>query len=460
MKTDKVTVIGPGSGLEIAAVKKRARDHQLDLVGVSYVDLGGVSRMKTALISELDSVLKNGVKTSRGNLALTSYDQLVHGSSLDISQGDLAIVPDPETFVVPSYTPKVGRFIGNLHEKDGSLSLICPRSFFSRVIEKASSKGFRFELGFEAEFHLVKREDNRVAPADYFVTHSQDGFNFHSKIIGEMVDALRSVRVELEKAHVEGGHGQLEFDVSHHSGLKPADDMVYFKDAVKAVARNYGYIASFMPKIGNDWWGTGMHLHMSLWNKSGQNNLFSDKKDKLGLSKLAYHFIGGILHHLSALTAIACPSVNSYKRLLQGKWNADAQVYGAGVRGAAVRIPDERGKATRIECRFPDGSCNPYLALGAILACGLEGIERKLDPGEPLAFDLSFLSDREIREEGFVLMPRSLREAASALEKDDLLKSEMSGLLFREFIMNREHDMSQAGDKVTQWEVDRFLDVY
>jgi glutamine synthetase len=446
--------------LQKADLKKYIRKVGLDLLGVSYVDLAGVARMKPALVEELDSFLKNGVKTSRGNLAMTSYDHLVHGSSLNISQGDLAIVPDFQTFVIPSYTPNVGRFIGNLYEKDGSVSPVCSRSFFSRVMQEALVKDYEFEAGFEAEFHLVKRENNTLAPSDYSITHSQDGFNFHSKIIEEMIDALKSVKIDLEKVHIEGGHGQLEFDIKHHKGLKPADDIVYFKDAVKAIARNHGYIASFMPKIGDGWWGTGMHLHMSLWDKSGRKNLFSDANDELGLTELAYYFIGGLLDHLPALTAIACPSVNSYKRLLQGKWNADAQVYGAGVRGAAIRIPDERGEATRLECRFPDGACNPYLTMGSLLACGLDGIERKLDPGDPLRFDLSFLSDREIKEKGFLLMPRSLREAVVALEKDKFLRSEMGDLLFDEFVKNREYDISQAADKVTQWEVDRFLDIY
>jgi glutamine synthetase len=446
--------------LPVAEVKKRVKENHLDLLGVSYVDLAGVARMKPTLSTEIDSFLENGVKTSRANLALTSYDQLVRGSSLDISQGDLAIVPDPETFVIPSYAPNVGRFLGNIYEKDKVLSAICPRDFFSRLLKSALKKGYRCEVGFEAEFHLVRREDRSVIPADFFVTHQQDGFDFHSKIIGEMVGALQSVGIQLEKAHVEGGHGQLEIDVAHHEGVKPADDLVYFKDAVKAVARNYGYIATFMPKIGHDWWGTGMHFHLSLWDKSGRNNLFYDERDKSGLSELAYQFTAGILEHLPALTAVACPSVNSYKRLLQGKWNADAQVYAFGGRGAAVRIPDERRKATRLECRFPDGSCNPYLALGAILACGLDGIERHLKPGEPLDYDLSFCSDREIREKGFKLMPRSLQESTLALERDLVLRSAMGDLLHAEFIKSREHDISQSADKVTQWEIDRFLDIY
>jgi glutamine synthetase len=449
--------------LQIAEIKREIKEKHLSLLGVTYVDLAGVSRMKPANARNLDLIIKNGIKTSVANLALTAYDHLVRESSLDISQGDYAIVPDPDTFVVPSYIDGIGKFIGNIHEKDGSFSQICPRSFYSKMLERALSAGFQFEVGFEAEFHLVRREGNSIIPADYTITHNQDGFNFHSKFIADAVRAVESVRIDLEKAHIEGGHGQLEFDIAHQNGGKAADEIVYFKDAIKTVARSHGYIASFMPKIGHDWWGSGLHLHMSLWNGAStmtSRNLFADEGGKSGLSKLAYNFIAGVLEHLPALTAVACPSFNSYKRLLQGKWNSDAQVYAFGGRGGAIRVPDERGKATRLECRFPDASCNPYLALGCILACGLEGIEKNMMPPSPLTFDLSFLSDREIKERGFALMPRSLREAVAAFEKDALVKNVMGNLLFEEYIKNREHDISQGADKVTQWEVDRFLDIY
>jgi glutamine synthetase len=450
------------TNLQVAELKKRIKDNELNLIGVSYVDLGGVSRMKPQSAREIDFILKSGFKTSRANLAMTSYDQLVRGSSLNISQGDLSVIPDINTFVIPSFLSKIGRFIGNLHEKDGSVSEVCPRSFLKGVLERASKFGYRFEVGFEAEFHLVRREGGSVVPADLAPVQGQDGFNLHSNFFNDALGALESVNVEVEKAHLEGGRGQVEFDVAHHSGLKPADDIVYFKEAVKAVARNHGYVASFMPKIGSDWWGTGLHFHLSLWDSGAKENanLFFDRNGRFGLSEDALHFIGGMLYHLPALTAVCCPTVNSYRRLLQGKWNADAQAYGAGARGAAIRIPDERASATRLECRFPDGACNPYLALGCILACGLEGIEKKLDPGRPLEEDLSFLSDREIREKGFALMPRSLYEANCALEKDEFIRSAMGDLLFDEYVKHREHDIAQAADKVSQWEIDRFLDIF
>jgi len=405
-------------------------------------------------------MLDQGIKTSRANFAYSHNDGPVRGASMNISQGDLAVVADPETFVIPSYTTGVGRFLGDVHEKDGTVSKLCTRSFYRRVLERAALKGYKFAVGFEGEFHLVRREEGRIVKADNFYTHSQEGFNVHHAFITELVAALRSVDVDTIKGHVEGGRGQLEFDIRHHEGIKPADDIVYFKDATKAMARKHGYVASFMPKISHDWWGNGMHLHMSLANASGKN-LFGDPKDgRMGLSPTAYRFIGGIIEHLPALSAIAAPMPNSYKRILPGKWNADAAVYGAGARGAAVRVPDERGSSARIECRFPDGTMNPYLTLGSILACGLDGIERKLDPGEPLDIDLSFMSDREIRKKGLVLMPRSLSEALSELAKDDLLRRTMGDVMFEEYIFNKEQEVAQMADKVTQYEVDNMLDLY
>ena len=185
-----------------------------------------------------------------------------------------------------------------------------------------------------------------------------------------------------------------------------------------------------------------MHLHMSLWNK--ETNLFATGKDNrgLGLSQTCYHFIGGLLKHLGALSAICAPTFNSYKRILPGRWNADAMTYGPGARGAAIRIPDERGKATRMECRFPDATCNPYLAIACILAAGLEGIDRKLDPGDPMTFDASFMNNLEITGRGLRLMPRSLSEALSFFEADPLLRKTLGETLFREFVKAKTFEIS------------------
>ena len=448
--------------MQRSEIKKAIKEHNLTMLGVGYVDFTGLLRSKPMTVGEVDAFLDHGFKTSTANFALTHDDHHVNGASMNISEGDVAVVPDPATFAMPTYSPGVGRFLGDVRQRDGSVYPLCARSFYKRVLEKASSKGYRFRAGFEGEFHVVRRdEDGNVVRLDNYHTHAQEGFNIYQDYIKDLVAALSSMGLETTKGHMEGGLSQLEFDIKHHEGLKPADDIVYFRDAVKAVARKHGFTASFMPKIGHDWWGSGMHLHLSLWDSSGAKNLFGDEKDpKMGLSKLAYNFIGGLVVHLKALSAIAAPMPNSYKRLLPGKWNSDAATYGAGARGAAIRIPDERGKSARIECRFPDATMNPYLALGAILACGLDGIENKWEPGEPLDEDVSFLNDREIKRKGLTLMPRSLGEALLELQRDDCLKRAMGEMMFEEYIKNKEQEVALMADKVTRYETDSLLDIY
>jgi glutamine synthetase len=230
---------------------------------------------------------------------------------------------------------------------------------------------------------------------------------------------------------------------------------------VKTLARDEGLTASFMPKIGSDWWGSGLHAHLNLADMNGRN-LFADLSDKrkLGLSSLCYSFTAGVLRHAKALCAIAAPTVNSYKRLLPGRWNADAVTYGPGNRGSALRIPDERGRATRIELRMPDNSCNLYLVLGCTIAAGLEGVEKRLDPGEPLMYDASAMNDQERISRGLELLPRSLREALTFLEKDRLFRLVLGPKIFEEYLTQRYFEVAQGADQVTPWEVSHFLDLF
>ncbi len=221
-----------------------------------------------------------------------------------------------------------------------------------------------------------------------------------------------------------------------------------------------GLIASFMPKISENFWGSGLHMHLSLLD-SDQRNVFYDEADKrLGLSQFAYYFIGGVLHHTPALCAIVAPTVNSYKRLLPGRWNADAVVYGPGHRGAAVRIPEARDLGTRIEYRVPDPACNPYLAIACLIEAGLDGVNKKIDPGEFVNYDMSPLSDEEKIRRGLRLLPMNLNEALRNLEDDRKLREVMGDLLFEEYLRNKWYEWTQYRDKVTQWERDHFLDLF
>ncbi len=442
-------------------VKKRIAGSGVTMVSVSYSDLAGVTRSKAVVSSELESLMKNGVKTARANLDMNTITPLTPGSKLNIAQGDVSIIPDVDTLVFPSYSPDTARLIGWVHEADGRPSPLCARAVLRRALERARSQEYGVVTGLESEFHLVTFQGSRVLPADRSAIQTQAGYDEHREFITDLVNSLKSVGVEAVKAHVEGGKGQLEVDLMPQVGLRAADEFVYFKDAVKAIARKHGAIASFMPKIGAEWWGSGLHVHMSLRVSKGRN-VFSDARDsrKLGLSRTCYHFIAGVLERAAALCAIAAPTVNSYKRLLPGRWNSDARTYGPGNRGAAIRIPDERGRATRIELRMPDNACNIYLLLGCVVAAGMDGIERKADPGAPLLFDASKMSDRERVSQGLKLLPRSLGEALSELEKDNLFKKTLGEELFEEYVAQRSFEVSQAADQVTEWEVSHFLDLF
>ena len=447
--------------LKSEQARKRLAGPSVTTVGISYLDLAGVTRSKPLVNVTVESVLRNGFKTARANLDMNVAAPLTPGTKLDISQGDVSVIPDPETLVFPSYAPGTARLIGDVHEADGTVSPLCTRSLLKRVLGRGRALGYGAVVGLESEFHLVKLDAERVVPADASGIQTLDGYNQHLELLGDIVKGLSTVGVKPVRTHAEGGRGQMEIDLEHRPALRAADGYVYFKEVVRAVSRAHGLIASFMPKIGASWWGSGLHVHLNLTDRR-ERNAFAGKSDprKLGLSPVCYYFIAGILKHGKALSAVAAPTVNSYKRLLPGRWNADAVTYGPGNRGAAVRIPDERGEATRVEIRIPDNSCNIYLLLACTLAAGLEGTEKRLDPGEPLMFDASLMTDRERASRGLAPLPRSLGEALSEFEGDGLLRQTLGNDLFEEFLTQRYFESSKAADQVTQWEVSHFLDLF
>jgi glutamine synthetase len=429
-------------------------------VGITYVDIAGVTRSKPLVNRGVEAILKDGFRTAKANLDANSIAPLTPGSKLNISQGDVAIIPDPETLVYPSYAPGTARFMGDVPEADGKVSALCARSLLKRVVGEVRSRGYEPLVGLESEFHLVREQGGHWLPGDTSGIQTLDGYNEHRKLLEEITAALDTVGVRPLKVHTEGGRGQMEIDLAHEPALKATDGFYYFKEVVKTLARDQGLVASFMPKIGADWWGSGLHVHLNLAEHGRSAFAGVADKRKLGLSELCYFFIGGVLKHAKGLCAIAAPTVNSYKRLLPGRWNADAMTYGPGNRGSAVRIPDERGKATRIELRMPDNACNLYLMLACALSAGMEGIEKKLDPGEPLLYDASAMTDRERIARGLKLMPRSLGDALAELEKDKPLRRVLGPEMFEEFLAQRYFEVAQAADQVTPWEVSHFVDLF
>ncbi len=274
--------------------------------------------------------------------------------------------------------------------------------------------------------------------------------------------ALQQAGFDIYQIDHEDANGQFEVNYTYSDCLTTADRFVFFKMAAAEIARSMGMIATFMPKPFSNRTGTGAHFHISLGDVKTKN-LFHDDKDKngLGLSREGYHFLGGILEHAGALTAVCAPSINSYKRLVVGRalsgatWAPAYIAYGDNNRTAFVRIP-----YGRIELRLPDGSCNPYLATAAIMAAGMDGIDRKLDPGAPNNNNMYEYTQAQLKELKINLLPQNLAAALDALEADKVICEGIGPKLSQEFLALKRMEWIEYSRHVSDWEQSRYLEFF
>jgi glutamine synthetase len=359
--------------------------------------------------------------------------------------GEVRIVPDPETFVALPYAPGAGAMLADLVLPDGTPWEACSRSFLKQAIIELAGEGFAMQAAFEPEFTIGRRESSpagpsipdRLIPIDDSLCYSSTGFHLAHDFTMELVEAMEAQGLSVEHYYPELGHGQHELAIRYADALRAADNHVLYRETVRGVAFRHGLWASLAPKPIPDQAGNGTHLHASLLEvpadgESGGRNVFADPSDRNGLSQVGYHFIGGVLAHLPALIALTCASVNSYRRLAPQMWASAFSCYGVDNREAAVRIcsplrgdPDS---TVNLELKPSDSSANPYLALGAFVYAGLDGIRSKIDPGEALNVDPATLSETERAERGAHRLPASLAAALDALEADQLLMAALGPL--------------------------------
>ena len=450
------------------SVIRTIRDNQIRLLSVQYVDLGGISRAKARAADEIEDFLDNGVGFAKGNFGLTAHDTLAGDPTYTFASGEAKLVPDIETFAVPPYANRIARFIGELKNADDTYWDMCPRHAFRSLLTRVEDMGYRFAGGAEMEFSIVRREGDRVVPWISAAIQSQRGLEAGEDLLNEIAQDVEAMNLKVIKVHAEGGGssgGHFEMDLHHQYGVKCADDVATFRDVAKAVADKRGLIATFLAKVGDEFTGSGMHLHSSLNDIKTGKNLFADPKDdrKLGLSQMCYYFIGGILEHTRGLAAAVASNVNSYKRLIfPGHWAADGVFYASGHRGAAVRIPQIAGKfeSAHVEFRVPDPACNPYIAFACILAAGMDGIGRKIEPGDPLSIDVSRLSRAERASRGIKPLPKSLFEAIQEFSHDKVFESALGKSLFEEYVNIKLAEWEDYSSRVTPWETTRLIDFH
>ncbi|MDP9845065.1 glutamine synthetase family protein [Streptosporangium lutulentum] len=420
--------LGPAAG----RVVERADTEGVELIRFLYADHGGVIRGKAVSRPLLAERLDTGIGHTVAMMAMNMLDELQDVEHLG-PVGEVRIVPDPTTFVRLPYAPGAAAMLSDLRMPDGSPWAACPRTFLREAVAALAGAGHALVAAYEPEFTLGHRVPDpaggpdRLVPVDDSLCYATTGFNQTHDYTMSLVRALESQGLRTEHCHPELGHGQQELSIHHAPALRAADNQMIYRETVRGVATRMSMWASLAPKPLADQPGNGAHIHLSLWDPELGANAFSDPSGRYGLSATAYRFIGGLLAHLPALTALTCGSVNGFRRLAPRMWSSAHACYGMDNREAAVRICSPTGKdaaaSTNLEFKPSDSSANPYLSLGAVIHAGLDGIRRELDPGEPVDVDPATLPEGSVPR-----LPGSLDEALDALEADDVLMNALGPL--------------------------------
>jgi len=437
---------------------KKVKEDNVKFLSLQFTDVMGAVKSVDMPVRHLEDVLTDGAW----------FD----GSSVEgfarIQESDMRLKIDPDTYAVLPWSAaesKRARVFCDIFTPGGEPFEGDPRGALKRILKKIAERGWMLNIGPEPEFFLFKGGNGHgVHPVPHDTGGYFDFSSFDEAVVVRtaLMDALDAMGLDVEVGHHEVALGQHEIDFRFADALKAADNVLTLKYTVKAIAAQHGLIASFMPKPVYGINGSGMHCHQSLFDIKTGSNLFFDAKDSAKLSPLAYSFIAGQLEHARALAGVVAPTVNSYKRLVPGY---EAPVYIGWAqqnRSALIRIPrytEGRDKAVRAELRFPDPSCNPYLAFTVMLAAALDGIDKKLAAPKPLNnINLYHLNKEERTKLGVTELPGSLDESLTELEKDEVLKSALGTMLYEAYMRAKLEEADDFRLRVTDYEITKYLE--
>lgn len=423
---------------------------------IVFHDYSARACAKWAPGDEVASALRGGGVFARANLNFSLDDQQALAPRFAADSGDFFAIPDPETFAPVPYLPGIGRVLSYLHTEAGDLWEGCPRGRLAALVAALAQRGLRARVAFEPEFTLYRKaDDGGYAPADRHAMYSVDRIATHHDLLARIESALGEQGVRVVQIGSEYGAGQVEINLAHQPPLKAADDLLTFRETVKALAREAGLTATFMPKPFAHAAGNGVHLHLSLWDEAGESSR-SEGDGPLGLSAELGRFMAGVLAHARALCGVAAPTVNSYKRLQPASWAPAHVAYAGGNRAALVRVPGSSRR--RIEFRAGDHTANPYLLLTALLAAGIDGLDRELDPGPPAEGDLGRLPADQLARQGVTLLPRSSGEALDAIEADEVVMAALGPVCGPELLRVKRDELARYERHVGDWEREVFFE--
>jgi glutamine synthetase len=442
--------MAPGTRPTPEEIVALADEEGLRLVRFVWCGNDGTVRAKAAARHGLAGRLENGIGLTVAMQAMNSLDQLQPVDGLG-PVGEVRLVPDLDTFRVLPYAPHCGAVLADHVALDGSPAPVCQRSFLKRMQARlADAAGLTLRAAFENEFSLAHRADGTYVPVDAALCFSTIGMTAAQDYVDDLVAALDAQRIPLEQYYAELGHGQQEISTSHAPAVQAADEQLLVRETIRGVAARHELVASLAPKPWPENAGNGCHIHFSLWE--GEHNRFHDGSRPDGLSGAARSFIAGVLAHLPALCALTAPSFNSYHRILPHYWAGAFVCWGYDNREAPVRVASPlRGAVegtTNAELKASDASCNPYLAIGGLIAAGLDGLERGLEPPAPVMVDPGGLAEEERDRRGIARMPASQAEALDALAADRLLRDALGAELAESYLAVRrsEWEAYSAGD--------------
>ncbi len=428
---------------------KYAKSKKIRYFLISFTDLFGVQRSKLVPAQAIGEMQKTGA----GFAGFASH--------LDMTPAhpDMFAVPDADSVIQLPWKPEVAWVAGDLVMADRPVGH-APRVVLKNVLERAQAAGYRQMTGVECEYFIIRPDGSDIADGDDRQAkpcYDQQALMRRYDMVSEICDHMIALGWGPYQNDHEDANGQFEMNWDYSDALTTADRHCFFKFMVKSVAEAHGLRATFMPKPFHNLTGNGCHVHVSVWDKAGRKNLFDDKKDELGISKLGYHYLGGLLKRATALAAITNPTVNSYKRInapvtLSGAtWSPNTVTWSGNNRTHMVRVPDPG----RFEVRLADGAANPYLLQAGVLAAGLDGIDNEADPGKRLDIDM-YAEGHKVK--GAPKLPLNLLDALRLFEKDKVLRAGLGDELVDAYAKLKHGEWQDFTTHLTDWERQRTLD--
>lgn len=437
-------------------IKKAIEKENVATIFLQFTDINGSIKTLNMPSTQIDDILSGKIMFDGSSISGFRENETL----------DLVICPDKSTFeVLPfkySNNKKTARIICDIHNADNTPFAGCPRSNLKNLMKKINNEyGLEMQIGPEIEFFLFKTDKNNNV---LDITEQKSGYydvNLsyeYDEMVMEILQALQSLGFAIDAIHHEGAPFQYEVDLGFDNILKTADNLITFKFIVKTIADQFGYKASFMPKPIYGKNGSGLHLNISMSDKNGEN-IFYDKNGLYQLSEIALNSIASLIKNIKGITAVLNPTVNSYKRLVKDYEAPIYIVWSVVTRSALIRIPQKRGKSTRLELRSPDPAMNPYLAFAVIFQTCIDGIRNNIDPPRPIEKNLFQLSSNEIKQRKIKSLPRNMFTAIEEFEKSMVAKVALGEFLFSQFIYSKRKEWKDYRKQVTPWELKKYIDI-